>query len=291
MSTFTNAMFESIKGALTKNNTEGSANSKFKDILRTEAGNTYTVRLLPNVKNPGKTFFHSYNYGWNSFSTGQLVTVVSPTTWNQRDPIAEYRYKTLKTGTEKEKEKALALKRRENWLVNVYVINDPVNSENNGKVKILRFGRQLHKIIMDAIEGEDSAELGARIFDLSPKGCSFKIKVEKQGDYPTYVSSKFALPKEIENLDESSYKAIYESAFDLEKYVTAKSYEEVQDLLAKHYHCSEDVEEDSDVAESVVKEAVAAVVKAPVVKAKAAPTKPTTDTDADETLSELLKDL
>jgi len=289
MSTFTNAMFESIKGALTKNNTESSANNKFKDILRTEAGNTYTVRLLPNIKNPGKTFFHSYSYGWNSFSTGQLVTVASPTTWNLRDPIAEYRYKTLKTGTEKEKEKVLALKRRENWMVNVYVINDPVNSENTGKVKILRFGRQLHKIIMDAIEGEDSAELGARIFDLSPKGCSFKIKVEKQGDFPTYVSSKFVLPKEIENLNESEYKAIYDGTFDLEKYVTAKSYDEIQDMLAKHYHCSEDVEEDDSVTEPAVKEAVTVVVKAPAAAAKPIANK--VDTDADAALSELLKDL
>ena len=291
MSTFTNAMFESIKGALTKNNTESSANNKFKDILRTEAGNTFTVRLLPNVKNPGKTFFHSYSYAWNSFSTGQLVTVASPTTWNLRDPIAEYRYKTLKTGTEKEKEKVLALKRRENWMVNVYVINDPVNSENNGKVKILRFGRQLHKIIMDAIEGEDSAELGARIFDLSPKGCSFKIKVEKQGDFPTYVSSKFVLPKEIENLNESEYKAIYDGTFDLEKYVTAKSYDEIQDMLAKHYHCSEDVEEDDGATEPAVKEAVTVVVKAPAAAAKPIVSKVDADADADATLSELLKDL
>jgi len=283
MSTFTNAMFESIKGALTKNTGEGSTNNKYKDFLKTEVGNTYTVRLLPNVKDPTKTFFHTYNYGWNSFSTGQLVTVVSPTTWNQRDPIAEYRYKTLKTGTEKEKEKALALKRRENWLVNVYVINDPVNADNNGKIKILRFGRQLYKIIMDAIEGEEASELGARIFDLSGKGCSLKIKVEKQGDYPTYVSSKFGTPKEIEGLAAADYKKIYDGAYDLEKYVTSKSYEEIQDLLAKHYHCTEDADEETKV-ESNVKEAVASNVAAK-------PTTKPTGADSDETLAELLKDL
>jgi hypothetical protein len=44
-SSFTTSMFDSIKSALTKN-TEGS-NTKFKDYLKTEVGNTYTVRLLP----------------------------------------------------------------------------------------------------------------------------------------------------------------------------------------------------------------------------------------------------
>jgi len=287
MNTFTTSMFESIKGALTKNNSEGGA-SKIKDYLRTEVGNTYTVRLLPNVKDPSKTFFHYYSYGWNSLTTGQLVTAISPTTWNQRDPIAEERFRILRNGTEAEKTKALAIKRRENWMVNVYVVNDPVNAENNNKVKIVRFGRQLHKIIMDAIEGEEAAELGPRIFDLSPKGCNLKIKVEKQGDYPTYVSSKFAIPKEIEGLDEDSYKKIYNSAFDLESYVSVKSYEDLKVLLDTHYHGTKDVDEDtSEVATIKPQQKTSAPV--PVVEVKS--TSKSKVEDEDSTINDLLKDL
>lgn len=283
MSTFTTSMFESIKGALTKNNE--STNSKIKDYLKCDVGNTYTVRLLPNVKDPSKTFFHYYSYGWNSFTTGQLVTAVSPTTWNQRDPIAEERYRILRNGTEKEKEKALAIRRRENWLVNVYIVNDPVNSDNNGKVKVLRFGRQLHKIIMDAIEGEEASELGPRIFDLSSKGCNLKIKVEKQGEYPTYVSSKFSTPKEIEGLDDDSHKQIYNSAFDLESYVTVKSYDELKSILDVHYFGTK--EEESDVIEGTQTTINAAV---PVPAAVKKSSKPVSKED-DESINELLKDL
>ena len=287
MNTFTTSMFESIKGALTKNNTEGGA-SKIKDYLRTEVGNTYTVRLLPNVKDPSKTFFHYYSYGWNSLTTGQLVTAISPTTWNQRDPIAEERFRILRNGTEAEKTKALAIKRRENWMVNVYVINDPVNAENNNKVKIVRFGRQLHKIIMDAIEGEEAAELGPRIFDLSPKGCNLKIKVEKQGDYPTYVSSKFAIPKEIEGLDEDSYKKIYNSAFDLESYVSVKSYDDLKVLLDTHYHGTKDVDEDTAEA-ATIKPQQKTSAPVPVVEVKS--TSKSKVEDEDSTINDLLKDL
>jgi len=280
MSTFTTSMFESIKSALTKENESGP--SKLKDYIRTEPGNTYTVRLLPNIKDPSKTFFHYYNYGWNSFTTGKLITAVSPTTWNQRDPIAEERYRILRNGTEEEKKKASAIIRRENWLVNVYVVNDPVNSDNNNKIKILRFGRQLHKIIMDAIEGEEASELGPRIFDLSPKGCSLKIKVEKQGDYPTYVSSKFTTPKEIENLDADSIKKLYSSIFDLESYITVKGYEELKDLLDTHYHGTKDAD---DIEEIPAKTSA----PVPVVEVKANKTsKPSTE---DESIDELLKDL
>jgi len=272
-------MFESIKGALTKNNE--TASSKIKDYLRCEVGNTYTVRLLPNVKDPSKTFFHYYSYGWNSLTTGQLVTAISPTTWNQRDPIAEERYRVLRNGTEKEKEKALAIKRRENWLVSVYVVNDPVNADNNGKVKLLRFGRQLHKIVMDAIEGEEAAELGPRIFDLSPKGCNLRIKVEKQGDYPTYVSSKFSTPKEIEGLEEDDFKKIYNNAFDLESYVSVKSYDELKTILDEHYHGTKDVDDTADAP-------VQATTSAPTPVAKKATVKVA---ESDESIDNLLKDL
>jgi hypothetical protein len=197
----------------------------------------------------------------------------------------------LRTGTEQEKERALAIIRRENWLVNVYVINDPVNADNNGKVKVLRFGRQLHKIIMGAIEGDEAEDFGPRIFDLSPKGCNLRIKVEKQGDYPTYVSSKFSSPKEIEGLDLSAYEKVYNSAFDLETYVTVKSYDELKELLDKHYNGTtheHSVVEKVDVKVSAPVPEVEAIIASKKVAPKPISKKETTE---DDTISDLLKDL
>jgi hypothetical protein len=277
-------MFESIKTALTKENSSGA--NKQKDFLRTEVGNTYTVRLLPNIKDPSKTFLHYYSHGWNSFSTGQLITLVSPTTWNQRDPIAEERYRVLRNGTEEEKERIKAIVRTERWLVNAYVINDPVNEENNNKVKILRFGRQLHKIIKDAMEGEEAEELGPRIFDLTPKGVNLKIKVEKQGDYPTYVSSKFTTPKEIEGLDDDSYDKVYKSVFDLESYISVKSYDELKDMLNAHYFCKSEPEETVAEVKEVAKSTPSQVAEIVAKETKTSKTK-----ESDESLEKLLEDL
>lgn len=279
-------MFDSIKSALTKN-TEGS-NNKFKDYLKTEVGNTYTVRILPNIKDPNKTFLHYYSYAWNSFADGKLINVISPTTWGQRDPIAEEGYRIRRNGTEEEKDKARALNRKESWLVNVYVENDPVRPENNGTIKVLRFGRQLNKIVMDAIEGDDAADFGPRIFDLSPNGCSFRIKVEKQGDFPTYVSSKFALPKAAVGLDADSYEEIYNNIFDLESYLTVKSYDELKDILNAHYHCTADVVEDAAEAPVVAPKITTTPkpVSAPVAEKKATPA-----SLDDDSIADLLKGL
>jgi hypothetical protein len=280
-------MFDSIKSALTKQTESTSSNTKYKDFLKTSPGNTYVVRLLPNVKNPNKTFFHYYSYGWNSLATGQLVSVTSPGTWGQRDPISEEFFRIRRNGTEEEKEKSKALNRKENWMVNVYVVNDPVTPENNGTIKVLRYGRQLNKIIMDAIEGDESADFGPRIFDLSPNGCNLRIKVEKQGDYPTYVSSKFALPKEIEGLALEDYEDVYSNILDLESYVTAKSYEELVEMLNTHYHCKTDVPEETEpVAQSsYTPKPAAAVKKQEQVKESAAPS------IDDDSIAELLEGL
>lgn len=236
MTTYNAKMFESIKGALSKSN-ENKISERMKDFLRPQPGNTYVVRLLPNVKDPSKTFFHYYNFGWKSFSTGQNINVTSLQTWDQPDPIAEERYRAYNAGTEADKEKIKSIRRSENWLVNAYVISDSKDEVNNGTVKIIRFGKQLGKIIFDAIEGEGSDDYGPRVFDLGSDGCSLMIKVENQGEYPTYVSSKFKLPKAIDNLSEDKHAKIYGSVFNLSDYVISKSYDDLKKVLTEHYHC------------------------------------------------------
>lgn len=225
-------MFESIKGAMAKTSQQNTTSN----IMRLKPGNTYTLRLVPFVKDPSKTFFHYYSHGWVSEMTGQFQSAISPQTWGDRDPIAEARYRLSRTGSEEEKQKAKSLNRKENWLVNVYVVKDPDNPENEGKVKILRFGRQLHKIIMEAMEGEDADEFGERIFDLSKDGCNFRVKVEEQGGYPTYVSSRFQTPSKITGVAADSIKDIYENTIDLENVFPVKSYDELQTMLNEHYH-------------------------------------------------------
>jgi len=228
-------MFQSIKAALAKNENE-SGNSTYNEIMKTTPGHTYTVRVLPFAKDPKNTFFHYFNHGWVSFATGQYVQALSPMTFGERDPIAEERFKILRSGTEDDKEKVKAIKRLEKYLVNVYVVDDSQTPENNGKVKILRYGKQLHKIIMEAIEGEDAEEFGSRIFDLGSTGVNFKIKCENQGEFPTYVSSRFTTAGKL-SLSEDEQKKIYESAFDLTKVYSLKPYDELKAMLNEHYYC------------------------------------------------------
>jgi len=244
MKPYNSSMFDSIKNAIdkTKNKTGGS--SAYRNILSLEANDKpYTVRLLPNIKNPEETILHYYHHGWNSIATGQYVSVTSPSTWGERCPISELYFKVLRGGTPDEQEKAKAnLRRKENWYVNVYIVSDPVSPENNGTVKVLRFGKQLNKIIESAISGDDSAEFGAKIFDLSENGCNLRIKAELVSDkpgapkYPTYTASKFLSPSAIDGLDEDKIQDVYESIYDLGTFVEHKTPAELQTFIDTHYY-------------------------------------------------------
>jgi hypothetical protein len=276
MSTFNTSMFQSIKDALASSDSKGSAT--YNEIMQTKVGNTFTVRLLPFAKDPSKTFFHYYNHGWNSFATGQYVQTLSPQTFGERDPIAEERFKVLRTGSEEDKEKMSAVRRLEKWLVNVYVIDDPANPDNNGKVKILRYGKQLQKIITEAIEGEDAEEFGPRIFDLGSEGVNFKIKVEQQGDFPTYVSSRFTAAGKVD-LSEDQQKDIYDGVFDLTEVFTLKSYDDLKEMFNEHYYCK---------TEDTTPETTAPVPE--VAPTEPEPVAVTNDT-VEEDIDDLLKDL
>lgn len=231
-------MFESIKEAL-KNSAKSGGNPLYKEILKFKAGNTYILRLLPNIKDVPNTFYHFYVHGWNSFATGEYVSSVSLQTVGKPDPIGSEVYRMKKMGSAEEKEKVEAVKWQEQWYVNVYVVDDPVTPENNGTVKILRFGRKLNKLIEEAISGSDSDEFGPRVFDLSENGVNLKLKVEKNdGGFINYDSSRFTSPQNL-NLTKEKQDEIYSSIHDLTAINPLKSEEEIVQLWNKHFLCTE----------------------------------------------------
>lgn len=227
---YTNTLFNSIKDALGSKKTESS----FADFLKLEKNKTYIVRLIPNITNPERTFFPYFSHTWPSAITNSLINVHCPNTYGEKCPIDEFRSKVYKSKNEAEIEKTKPLRRNHNTLINVYVIKDPTNAENEGQVKILRYGTQLEKIITSAISGDESEEFGGKVFDLGPEGCNLKIKVEEnEGGYATYVASKFMNPSAIAGLDDPD--AIYDQVKELDTIFNHQTYDEIQGLLNKHW--------------------------------------------------------
>ena len=284
MSKYTTSLFESIRDTLNKNNT--SSESSFKDFLKLEIDKTYVVRLIPFVSSPERTFFHYYSHTWKSIANNQVVSVLCPNTYGEKCPIDEYRSKIYMTKNEASIEKIKPIKRNENWLVNVYVIKDPTNPENEGKVKFLRYGKQLAKVIDAAITGDESDEFGPKVFDFSEAGCNLKIKVEKnQGGYADYTSSKFTSPSKIEGLVDAD--EIYNSAKELDTIFTHKTYDEISKLLSVHF-LGESVQENTQPKTEEVEETENYDEFVEITNTK---NQTSTNTDVDDEIQKVLNDL
>ncbi len=312
MSTNTKSMFDAIKQSLSSSKNEGGGNGLYKEILKFTAGNTYLVRLVPNRNSPKDTIFHHYTHGWNSNATGKYVTAMCPTTFGDTCPIDAYYLKTYRNGTDSEKEAAKVLSRKEGWLVNAYVISDPSNPDNEGKVKILRYGRELAKIIESALEGDDVKEVGVeRAFDIND-GCTLRIKCETRTEkgraankMVTYSASRF-LSKESLGLDEDEIDKILDAVHDLKAVNKQTTSAEMQRLLDEHFFnlstgsaVADDDEEESSYTPPVRKQETKSVVNnivEEVVAKKPTPKAPVddineTDDSTDEALKKLLADL
>lgn len=254
--TLTKNLFSEIKAALTTKKDD----SPYKEIMKFEPGKTYVVRLIPNIVEPRNSIYHYWHHSWNSLATGQFVTALCPATYNENCPIDNYVIKTYRTGTTEEKEKMKPITRKESWLVNAYIVSDPSNPENEGKVKIIRYGKELAKIITSAIEGDDAEEFGAeRVFDVA-NGSSLRIKCESRAgssgnarNFVTYASSKFISPSRLEGVSEDKIEAIHNGVFDLTKMFKPKTQAELQRMLDQHFFCIQDteVEDEGDDSEVV----------------------------------------
>lgn len=308
------SMFETLKQSLNKksNNAE-TGNGLYKQIMKFKAGNTYQVRLVMNPNSVSQSIFHYYQHIWNSNATGELVTALCPTTFGEKCPIDAYYLNTYRNGSEKEKKDSAPLSRKEGWLVNVYVVSDPENPQNEGTVKILRYGKELAKVITSALEGDDAEEFGVeKVFDIE-NGCTLRIKCESKSDrksnnqYVTYASSKFLPPSSLD-LGEEKLASIFDSVHDLKSVYKTNTPAEMQRLLDEHFFnlttgspAPEDSDDDEPPFIPDTKPVGQATVK-PIQKTAAPVAKKTvpvvddedvneTDESTDEKLKKLLADL
>lgn len=232
-------MFDAIKQSLVSDKESNGGNGLYKEILKFTPGNTYQVRLVPNPNSPKESIFHYYNHAWTSNSTGKFVTALCPTTFGESCPIDAYYLKTYRTGSEAEKKAAAVLSRKEGWFVNVYVVSDPTTPENEGKVKVLRYGKELAKIIQSALDGDDAAEFGVeKVFDVE-NGSTLRIKCENRAgngrgakqQYITYASSKFLSPSSLD----VDVEQVYSGVHDLKAINKQTTPADMQRLLDEHF--------------------------------------------------------
>lgn len=207
---------------------------------------TAIVRFL--TPKDGEPFVEVKNYSFNG--PGGNFWGVARQTIGEDDPvqiaaISAFR-KAKNDGDERLREKAKKWLPRSQFYANVLVIRDEENPENEGKVKIFQFGRQIFGFIEKAIKPEFDDEEPMDPFDYWT-GADFKIRMigreipdqRNPGQkilVPNYENSEFDRPSEFKDGDEDAIEEIFEQTYDLSEFVSddkVKSYDEVAELFEK----------------------------------------------------------
>ena len=196
-----------------------------------KTGNGYAVvRFLPTPEGEEMPWVSYFDHGFQG--PGGWYIEKSLTTLNKKDPVSEYNSQLWNTGIEANKEIARKQKRRLHYVSNVYVVSDPKNPDNEGKVFKYRYGKKIFEQLKEAISPAFEDEQAINPFDLR-EGANFKIKIRKVDGYWNYDKSEFDSIAPLFD-DEEKLNTIYNSVHSLSDVIAPsefKTYEELKEKL------------------------------------------------------------
>lgn len=232
--------YDEIMATIIGVNTKNAESANSKNFLKTDMiGNSITGRFLPNIKDVENSIYEYAHHGFKSKIDGSGIFQLCPSTWREKCPTCKNSIAMWKSENPVDKDTSKFIRRRQNWLVNFYVINDVKHPENNNTVKILKYGKQIKAKYDMATTGDDKDIYGTKIWRLDEQGCSFRIKCEQNSEskeaWPTYTNSGFLPPSKIEGMTEAKINEILNSVFNLNKLYTSKSYNDMLTELNTHF--------------------------------------------------------
>lgn len=196
-----------------------------------KSGNGFAIiRFLPPVDGEDLPWVKLYNHAFQG--NGGWYIENSLTTIGQKDPVSEMNNQLWNSGLESDKDLARQRKRKLTYIANIYVVSDPANPQNEGKVFLYKFGTKIFEKIQEVMKPEFNDEEPVNPFDLWT-GANFRIKIRKVGGYTNYDKSEFDSSKALLD-DDAKLEKIWKSQHQLLPLVDAsnfKSYDELKTRL------------------------------------------------------------
>ena len=194
-----------------------------------KSGNGYAViRFLPAVDGEDMPWAKVWNHAFQG-PTGQWYIENSLTTIGQNDPVSEMNSAYWNSGVESDKEIARKQKRKLQYFANIYVVEDPANPQNEGKVMLYRFGKKIFDKCMEAMQPAFKDETAVNPFDFWA-GANFKLKLRKVEGYWNYDKSEFSAPSALFD-DDDQLEEVWKKQYPLSEFsaeTNFKSYDELK---------------------------------------------------------------
>lgn len=195
-----------------------------------KAGNGYAViRFLPAPPDEDVPFVRVFDHGFQG--PGGWYIENSLTTIGKDDPVSEYNTKLWNSGVEANKDIARKQKRRLHFISNIYIVQDPGDPSNEGKVFLYRYGKKIFDKLNEAMNPQFADEEAVNPFDLW-SGSNFKLKIRQVEGYRNYDKSEFDSPSALKD-DDSELEAIWKSEHSLQEFLDPKNFKSYDALKEK----------------------------------------------------------
>jgi len=234
---FANLKKQSRLGSLTSKLTseiekmnKGTTNGADERLWKLEvdkAGNGYAViRFLPAPDGEELPWAKVWSHAFQG--PGGWYIENSLTTLGQKDPVSEYNRLLWNSGSDDDKDQARKQKRKLSYISNIYVVKDPANPQNEGKVFLYKFGKKIFDKITAAMQPEFEDEEAIDPFDFW-QGANFKLKAKNVAGYRNYDSSEFTKTEALLD-DDDALETLWKGEFSLEEFTKADQFKSYQDL-------------------------------------------------------------
>lgn len=214
--------------------TEKKGDDRFWKLERDKSGNgSAVIRFLPTSAVDGDDalpWVRVFDHGFQG-PTGKWYIENSLTTLNQKDPVSEYNSQLWNATTDDQswqRKQARNQKRRLHYISNIYVVSDPKNPENEGKVFLFKFGKKIFDKITLLMNPEFEGDEPVNPFDFW-KGANFKIRIRTVDGYPNYDQSLFDASKPL-LADDGELERIWNKQYSLKDFVDPKNFKSYEEL-------------------------------------------------------------
>jgi len=199
-----------------------------------KSGNGFAViRFLPEPEGADLPWAQVWSHAFQG--PGGWYIENSLTTLGQKDPVSALNSSLWNSGNEADKDVARKQKRKLSYYSNIYVVKDPLNPENEGKVFLYKYGKKIYdKIIakMQPNENDYDPEPAFNPFDLW-KGADFKLKIKQVAGFWNYDDSSFTTPGTLGGFDDTKLEEVYNTAYDLNDFTAPSEFKTYEELEAR----------------------------------------------------------
>ena len=243
MSSFANlkrnkSSFEKLTKAIEAVNQPADAGSKedtrfWQPVVDKSGNGMAIIRFLPAPAVDGddalpwvRVFSHGFQ-GPGGWLIDNCLTTV-----NQKCPVCEHNNILWNSGVEANKEIVRKQKRKLNYVANILVISDPKNPENEGQVKLFKFGKKIFDKISEAMNPEFEDEKPMNPFDFW-EGANFKLKIRNVEGYRNYDKSEFDSPEPVMGGNDEKLETLWKKEHSLQEFTDAKQFKSYEALKTR----------------------------------------------------------